>query len=71
MIRVRNSRGQEIVTVEPIATVEICSTDGKVARLILVAGPRILILTPQDPELRNYCRLAGLEVAEEIHVSNH
>ena len=67
-IRVRDARGREIPLPSAAAVVEICSSDGKVGRLILGGGSQVTILDPSDQEFRNYCKSLKLEMAETIRL---
>jgi hypothetical protein len=68
MIRIRNTKGEAIQLPPDAVAVELCSTDGKVARLILCGGDRVEMLDTQDSDLRKYCKSLGLEVAEVINL---
>ena len=69
MIRLRKRDGTLIDTAE-VAAIEICSTDGKIAQLIVQSGERILKFGPKDKELQDWCKTVGSEVAEEIRIKN-
>ncbi len=70
MIRIRNIKGEAITLPPDAMAVELCSQDGKVARLILCGGDRVEMLDTQDPDLRKYCKSLRLEVAEVINITD-
>jgi len=69
-IRIRDVKGQLLPLPASAAIVEICSSDGKIAGLILGGGDRMTILGPPDPEFRSYCKSLKLEMAEVISLVN-
>ncbi len=70
MIRLRAADGRIIETEVPIAAIEICSSDGKVAQVFIESGPRIMRFTSKDKEMKDYCRAVDEGVAREIHITS-
>lgn len=68
MIRLRGVDGKVIEVPVQIAAIELCSTDGLVAQVIVESGPRIMRYTTKDKELIGYCKAIGVEPAKEIHI---
>lgn len=67
-IRIRDTRGQILPLPPEAAIVELCSLDGKLARVILCGEDKVTILDPGDPEFRTYCKSLKLEMAEVIQL---
>lgn len=67
-IRIRDTRGKILPLPPEAAIVELCSLDGKLARLILCGDDKVTILDPTDPEFRNYCKSLNLDTAEVIRL---
>jgi hypothetical protein len=67
-IRIRDAKGRILPLPAEAAVVELCSSDGKVARLLFGGGNRVTILDPSDPEFRSYCKSLKLEMAEVIRL---
>jgi hypothetical protein len=65
MIRVRNVDGSAQV-IQPGKTVEICSVDGLVARILLWDGTQVVSLGPEDRGFGEYCRVMKAQPAEVV-----
>ncbi len=68
MIRIRDNLGVLIPFPNNAAIVELCSSDGKLARLILCSSDRVTILDAKDKDFRSYCQTMKLEPAEIINL---
>jgi hypothetical protein len=68
MIRIRDNLGVVLPLPSSAAIVELCSSDGKLARLILCGPARVTILDAKDPDFRSYCQTMKLEPAEIINL---
>lgn len=67
MIRTRSADG----TVQEIpkgVAVEVCSVDGKIARVIMWAGRQVLSLGPGDRGFDDYCRAMRTPSAEVVEL---
>lgn len=68
-IRLRDANGIILPLPDAAVTVEICSSDGKIARLILPTETRIHYLTPEDPRLHKFCAAVGATPADVIGIT--
>ena len=70
MIRIRDSRGRLLPLDKNATIVELCSSDGKLARLILCGGEKVTILDAGDADFKSYCRTTKIEPAEVIKLTD-
>ena len=68
MIRIKDGRGRD-VTPPAARFVEVCSADGKLARVLFAdAAGVVKILAPADKEFKDYCRVMNVAPAEIIKI---
>lgn len=68
MLRCRDIRGREVPLPAAVTSIEICSTDGKVGKLMLLARDSVVILDADDKEFHDYCRIMKVEKAELVEL---
>lgn len=71
MIRLRTDKGQLFPLPPSVAAVELCSTDGKIARVLLTNQEgKIILLGPGDKDFTAYVRAVKADVAEIININS-
>lgn len=67
MIRLRKANGEAQLLPPDVAAVEICSIDGKLARVIIPSHDgKVSSFGPDDEEFRAYARAVNAEIADII-----
>lgn len=66
MIRLRKADGTLLPVPPSVAAIEVCSTDGKLARIFLLGKDRVTVLDPTDEEFKVYAKAMREEIAELI-----
>lgn len=69
MIRIRTAEGEIIPLPSNAAVVEICSTDGRIGRIVIPGKDgRITLFEPDDEEFQAYIRAVKAEPATIIPI---
>lgn len=69
MMRLRSADGRELQTEESVAAVEICSSDGKLCRVLIPnRDGSVVTLDPDDEDFQAYAKMLGLKQAQLFQI---
>ena len=68
MIRIRDMNGKILPLPPGAVSIELCSTDGKVGKLLVLGTNSVTLLDADDEMFHRFCRMVGVDSADLIEL---